>query len=80
VLDSIIGWILEYRGYLAFFFLLFLTYMMYGYIYHLYSSEKKGTRNYEKYANLALDDDYGTEPLEARETKKNSEKVKKKET
>lgn len=54
--------------------------MMYGYIYHLYSSEKKGTRNYEKYANLALDDDYGTEPLEARETKKNSEKVKKKET
>jgi cytochrome c oxidase cbb3-type subunit 4 len=38
--------------------------MLYGYIYHLYSSEKKGTRNYEKYANIALDDEVNSTPLE----------------
>jgi cytochrome c oxidase cbb3-type subunit 4 len=38
--------------------------MLYGYIYHLYSSERKGTRNYEKYANIALDDSIGSTPLE----------------
>jgi cytochrome c oxidase cbb3-type subunit 4 len=38
--------------------------LLYGYIYHLYSSEKKGTRNYEKYANIALDDELDSTPLE----------------
>ncbi len=38
--------------------------LLYGYIYHLYSSEKKGTRNYEKYANIALDDELDSVPLE----------------
>ncbi len=38
--------------------------LLYGYIYHLYSSEKKGTRNYEKYANIALDDEIDSTPLE----------------
>ncbi|HHD83783.1 MAG TPA: cytochrome c oxidase, cbb3-type, CcoQ subunit [Campylobacteraceae bacterium] len=38
--------------------------LLYGYIYHLYSSEKKGTRDYEKYANIALDDELGSKPLE----------------
>jgi cytochrome c oxidase cbb3-type subunit 4 len=38
--------------------------LLYGYIYHLYSSEKKGTRNYEKYANIALDDEIDSRPLE----------------
>ncbi len=38
--------------------------MLYGYIYHLYSSEKKGTRDYEKYANIALDDELDSKPLE----------------
>ena len=42
----------------------FCTLMLYGYIYHLYSSEKKGTRNYEKYANIALDDEITSTPLE----------------
>jgi len=42
----------------------FCTLMLYGYIYHLYSSEKKGTRNYEKYANIALDDEVTSTPLE----------------
>jgi len=38
--------------------------LLYGYIYHLYSSEKKGTRDYEKYANIALDDELDSKPLE----------------
>ena len=69
-MENLISLLLAYRGYLAFFLILFLTYILYGYIYHLYSSEKKGIRNYEKYGNLALDDNYGTPPLEERETKK----------
>ena len=42
----------------------FCTLMLYGYIYHLYSSEKKGTRDYEKYANIALDDEVTSKPIE----------------
>ena len=42
----------------------FCVFMLYGYIHHLYSSEKKGTRDYEKYANIALDDHIGSTPLE----------------
>ena len=38
--------------------------LLYGYIYHLYSSEKKGTRDYEKYANIALDDEPDSKPIE----------------
>ncbi len=40
------------------------TLLLYGYIYHVYSSEKKGTRDYEKYANIALDDELDATPLE----------------
>jgi len=40
------------------------TMLLYGYIYHVYSSEKKGTRNYEKYANIALDDELDATPIE----------------
>ena len=40
------------------------VFLLYGYIFHLYSSEKKGTRNYEKYANIALDDELTSTPLE----------------
>ncbi len=52
----------------------FCVFMLYGYIYHLYSSEKKGTRDYEKYANIALDDELDSTPIEttsAWEKKKN---------
>ena len=42
----------------------FCSIMLYGYVYHLYSSEKKGTRDYEKYANIALDDELDSTPLE----------------
>ncbi|SFV54464.1 Cytochrome c oxidase subunit CcoQ [hydrothermal vent metagenome] len=31
---------------------------------HLYRSEKKGERDYEKYGNLALDDEITSAPIE----------------
>lgn len=46
------------------FFVVFLCLVLYGYYHHLYKSEKKGRRNYEKYGNLALDDNLTDEPLE----------------
>ncbi len=42
----------------------FCAVMFYGYIYHLYSSERKGTRNYEKYGKIAVDDELDSTPLE----------------
>jgi cytochrome c oxidase cbb3-type subunit 4 len=41
--------------------------MLYGYIYHLYSSEKKGTKDYEKYSNMALHDEITDELVEKKE-------------
>ncbi len=38
--------------------------IFYYYIVYLYRSEKKGRKDYEKYGNLALDDELGSEPLE----------------
>ena len=34
----------------------FLAVIFYAYIYHLYTSKKKGGKDYEKYANMALND------------------------
>ena len=44
--------------------------LLYGYIYHLYSSQAKGERDYEKYADLALKDNLSDALIESRETKK----------
>jgi cytochrome c oxidase cbb3-type subunit 4 len=38
--------------------------MLYGYIIHLYRSEKKGEKDYEKYGNIALDDNITSTPIE----------------
>ncbi len=54
----------EIQGYLYFFFILFLTFVLYGYIVHLYRSEKKGERDYEKYGKMALDDELTSPPVE----------------
>jgi cytochrome c oxidase cbb3-type subunit 4 len=43
---------------------MFLVIMLYGYIIHLYRSEKKGERDYEKYGNIALDDSITSTPIE----------------
>jgi len=68
----------EIQAYAYFFFTAFLVFILYGYIIHLYRSEKKGVRNYEKYGQLALDDDLNSPVLE--EIKKKDEKKDKKET
>ncbi len=44
--------------------IIFLTIVLYGYIMHLYRSEKKGKRNYEKYGKMALDDELTSPPVE----------------
>ncbi len=44
--------------------IIFLTFILYGYIIHLYRSEKKGKRNYEKYGKMALDDELSSPPVE----------------
>jgi len=62
------------QAYAYFFFTGFLVLVLYGYIYHLYNSEKKGTHDYEKYGNIALDDEITDKPVDAvskdKETKK----------
>lgn len=55
-----------YQGYGYFFLVVFLTIGLYSYIYHLYKSQREGRRDYEKYANLALDDDIDSSLLENR--------------
>jgi len=67
----------EWQAYGYFFFTVFLTVILYAYILHLYRAEKKGTRNYEKYGNLALNDEIDATPVEPNEerdeTKQNKE-------
>lgn len=65
----------QIQAYAYFFLTAFLVVVLYGYIYHLYSSEKKGTRDYEKYANMALDDELTDQPVE-KKLKKDEEKNK----
>ena len=54
----------ELQGYASFFMTIFLVVMLYWYIIHLYRSEKKGERDYEKYGNIALDDEITSTPVE----------------
>jgi cytochrome c oxidase cbb3-type subunit 4 len=53
------------QGYANFFMTIFLVILLYGYIIHLYRSEKRGERDYEKYANIALDDEIDSTPVES---------------
>ena len=54
----------ELQGYANFFLTIFLTFFLYGYIIHLYRSEKKGEKDYEKYADIALHDEVTDLPVE----------------
>jgi cytochrome c oxidase cbb3-type subunit 4 len=56
--------IAQFQAYAYFFLTAFLVFVLYMYIYHLYSSEKKGTRDYEKYGNIALNDEITDKPVE----------------
>lgn len=55
-----------FQGYGFFFLMLFMVVVLYGYWIHLYRSEKKGERDYEQYAKLALDDELDNKVLEQR--------------
>lgn len=46
-----------FQGYGFFILIVFLVVVLYAYYFHLYKSEARGERNYEKYANLALKDE-----------------------
>jgi cytochrome c oxidase cbb3-type subunit 4 len=63
--------ITTFQAYGYFFFTAFLVVVLYSYVYHLYSAQKKGTRDYEKYGNIALHDDITDQPIE--ENSKNDE-------
>jgi cytochrome c oxidase cbb3-type subunit 4 len=52
------------QGYASFVMTIFLVIMLYWYIIHLYRSEKKGERDYEKYGKIALDDEITSTPVE----------------
>lgn len=52
------------QAYAYFFFTGFLVVVLYAYIYHLYSSQWKGKRDYEKYGNIALNDEITDRPVE----------------
>jgi len=40
--------------------------IFYSYIYYIYNNEKKGIKDYEKYSNIALDDELDSAPLETK--------------
>lgn len=60
------------QAYGYFFFTVFMVVVLYGYIYHLYRSEKTGRRDYEKYGNIALNDGINDQPIEKISAKKDN--------
>lgn len=56
--------IAELQAWAYFFLTAFVTFILYAYIIHLYRSERKGQKDYEKYGNIALDDDITSNPIE----------------
>ena len=54
----------ELQGYANIIVTGILVVILYAYILHLYRSEKKGERDYEKYGNIALDDEITSAPVE----------------
>lgn len=67
--------IVTFQAYGYFFLTAFLVAVLYGYIYHLYRSQKKGIRDYEKYGNIALNDSISDKPIE--EIVKDDDKINK---
>ena len=63
------------QGYAYWFITLLLVVLLYGYIYHLYKSQKSGKIDYEKYARLALDDDLNDALVEKRNHKDKKKEI-----
>ena len=64
--------IAELQAWAYFILTTFVVVMLYAYIYHLYSSERKGEKDYEKYGNIALDDDISSRPIEKKDEEESS--------
>ena len=63
--------IAEFQAYGFFGLTAFLVILLYSYIYHLYSTDKKeGGHDYEKYSNMALNDDLTDTPVSAKSDEK----------
>ncbi len=59
--------LVEFRGYAYFVATIALVVFLYAYIFYMYRAQKRGTKDYEKYARLALDDNLADAPIEQRE-------------
>ncbi len=57
------------QGYAYWFITILLVFLLYGYVFHLYKSQRSGKIDYEKYARLALDDDLNDALVEKRNNK-----------
>ena len=57
----------EFQAYGYFFFTIVLVVILYGYMYHLYTSKKKRGKDYEEYSKIALDDNIDSTPIQKRE-------------
>ncbi|WP_294958237.1 cytochrome c oxidase, cbb3-type, CcoQ subunit [Sulfurovum sp.] len=53
----------ELQGYASFFMTIVFVLVLYWYIVYLYRSEKKGEKDYEKFGNIALDDEIDSTPI-----------------
>jgi len=58
--------IAQIQAYAYFFFTAFLVVVLYAYIFYLYRSQKKGERDWEKYGDIALNDEITDKPVEKR--------------
>ena len=54
----------EFSGYGYVILTVSLSVLFIGYIYHLYSAQRKGTRDYEKFSDIALHDEVTDESVE----------------
>jgi len=62
--------ILSFQAYAFTFAVTVLAIIFYLYIYHLYTSKKKGGRDYEDYANMALHDELEDSLIEEKDHRK----------
>lgn len=63
----------EFSAYGYFILTVSLSLLFMGYVYHLYTARKKGTKDYEKYSNIALHDELTDELVEEKKEDSESE-------
>ncbi|MCI6218219.1 MAG: cytochrome c oxidase, cbb3-type, CcoQ subunit [Helicobacter sp.] len=68
-MDTFIGFISQHASVLYTLSTFVCVVFLYGYIYHLYSAQRTGKRDYEKYADLALKDALDDALIESQEKK-----------